>query len=120
MARYYRRRRRAYVRKRKSFRRRRPIRRRTRRKRTGRRNFLGGGKSSFPRQVYTTHNYGGSATLDTTVSAVNNSFSISTNNMFDPVVALGGNQPAYYDDFAGIYAKNCVYAAKIDVWFSRR
>lgn len=108
------------MRKRKSFRRRAPIRRRIRRKRRSRRHFLGGGKSSFPRQVYTTHNYSGSTTLDTSTTNTNISFSLSINNMFDPIVALGGQQPAYYDDFAGIYAKNVVYAAKVDIWFTRR
>lgn len=44
-------------------------------------------------------------------------FIIRANGPFDPLFAIGGLQPMYYDEFAALYNRYCVLASEIQVSF---
>jgi len=69
--------------------------------------------SPFPDRLKTCLRY---STGTTSVNAGTNTFfCLRGNGLFDPDVAVGGHQPAYYDNLCAIYADWIVYNSRIKI-----
>lgn len=70
----------------------------------------------FPKKITMTHKYFENVNINSVGGALA-TYAFSTNGMYDPVVAIGGHQPMYFDQLAALYARYVVIGAKISVKF---
>lgn len=73
----------------------------------------------FPDSLTTNLVYSDSIILDPTAANPLPKFSYRLTSLFDPQFTLGGGQPTYFDQLAGLYERYIVNGAKITCIFSR-
>lgn len=73
-------------------------------------------KTGFPKQMFITHKYTQTSSLQWTTPNANIVYwNFGVNCLFDPYLSVGGTQPLYFDQLAAIYSHYTVMKSRIKV-----